>query len=69
MYISIGLGVLAVAAAVVYTLSKTWPILERFQHVSRDVEDTTHEALRGPVRTVLRVLNAISSKGGDRNDK
>lgn len=68
MFASIGVSVLGLSGALIFTLSKTWPILDNAQEVSEDVKDTGKMALRGPVKGLLRLLN-IFTKGGEKNDK
>lgn len=69
MYASMGVSLLGLSAAIIYTLSRTWDTLDNVKEVSEDVKKTGHLALSGPVRGLLNLINIFSSKGGEKRDQ
>lgn len=69
MFASIGVSLLVLSAAIVYTLSRTWETLDNVKDVSEDVKKTGHLALDGPVRGILKLINIFSPKGGEKRDQ
>ncbi len=69
MFVAIGISILGLSGALVFTLSKTWPILDHAESVSQDLESTTRYALRGPITGILKFVSLFTPKGGEENAK
>jgi len=66
MYASVGISLLGLSGALIFTLSKTWRTLENIERISDDVRFTGKLALAGPVRGLLRFINKLIPEGGGR---